>query len=286
MESNKGKHVVVGIGEVLWDVFPTDRKAGGAPVNFVYHATISGADGYAISAIGNDELGREIFDLVDKIGIKHLIETVAQPTGTVQVTLTDGNPEYVITENVAWDFIPFNDEMKSLAQKTDAVCFGTLAQRSDVSRQSIRKFLSFAPDSAYKILDLNLRNHFFSEPLIDESIRLCNVLKVNDDEFLFIKKLYLKSELSDDEAVAWMISNFGLKYFILTSGADYSNIYSSDQKSHIKTPKVEVVDTVGAGDSFTGAFVAAIVKGEELKSAHAAAVDRAAKVCTIAGAWL
>ena len=286
MENDNRKPIVVGIGEVLWDIFPSGRKAGGAPINFVYHATTSGADGYAISAIGDDELGREIFDLVDKIGIKHLIDTVAQPTGTVYVELRDGNAEYTITDNVAWDFIPFNDEMKSLAQKTDAVCFGTLAQRSEVSRESIRKFLSYTPDRVYKILDLNLRNNFYSDTLIDESIKLCNVLKVNDDEFLFIKKLYSKSDISDDEAVKWMMAEFNLKYFILTSGADYSEIYSPAQKSHIETPRVVVVDTVGAGDSFTGAFVAAILKGEDLKSAHAAAVDRAAKVCTIAGAWL
>lgn len=200
--------------------------------------------------------------------------------------LRDGNAEYTITENAAWDFIPFNDEMKLLAQKTDAVCFGTLAQRSEVSRESIRKFLSYTPDRVYKILDLNLRNNFYSDTLIDESIKLCNVLKVNDDEFLFIKKLYSKSDISDDEAVKWMMSEFNLKYFILTSGADYSEIYSSAQKSHIETPRVVVVDTVGAGDSFTGSFIAAILKGEDLKSAHAAAVERAAKVCTIAGAWL
>ncbi len=283
---NSKKSLVVGIGEILWDIFPDGKKAGGAPVNFVYHATLSGMDGYAVSAIGDDLLGEEIIELIKQINVKHRIERVSQPTGTVQVKLKEGNPTYTITENVAWDFIPFNESIKELALKTDAVCFGTLAQRSTTTKNTIRNFLSFVDNKAYKILDLNLRSPFYTDELINESIKLCNILKINDEEFAHLRRLYKLTSMDDDLASEWMIKSFNLKYLILTAGADYSTIYTEQEKSYMVTPKVDVVDTVGAGDSFTGAFTAAILNGKDLETAHKAAVERAAKVCTIAGAWL
>lgn len=282
---NKRKPVIVGIGELLWDIFPEGKKAGGAPVNFVYHATALGAEGYAISAVGNDSLGDEIVNLIDDVGVDYFIERVDHPTGTVKVHLNQGIPSYEIVENVAWDYIPLTDQIVKIANVTDAVCFGTLAQRGETSRNTIRKFLALVPDDSFRILDINLRSPFYSNELIEESIKCCNILKVNDEELLMLKNIFSISTMEDKEACKWLMKIYNLEYFILTSGADYSMIFSPENISFLNTPKVKVVDTVGAGDSFTGAFITNILKGETLENAHRASVDRAATVCTVAGAW-
>lgn len=280
------KPVIVGIGELLWDMFPEGRKVGGAPVNFAFHATSSGADGYAISAVGDDPLGDEILKTIEGIEINLLVEKVNLPTGTVQVTLSKGIPSYTITEGVAWDFIPFTERMGEIARITDAVCFGTLAQRSEISRNTIRTFLSQLPENAFKILDINLRAPFYTQKLIEESLRLCNILKLNDDELSLLKELFSLKETDDSNACKWLMDAYGLQYLILTAGADYSMVFTPADVSFLKTPKVKVVDTVGAGDSFTGAFIAALLKGDTIGNAHRAAVIRAAAVCQKAGAWV
>lgn len=282
---SKDRPIIAGIGELLWDIFPTGKKAGGAPVNFAYHASAAGAESYAISAVGNDDLGNEIVNLVDGIGIDHLIAKVDYPTGTVKVELKQGIPSYTITEEVAWDYIPFTAPIEEIARKVDAVCFGTLAQRSATSRQTIRKFLSLVPQESFRILDINLRPPFYSPSLIEESVRQCNILKLNNDELEILKEVLPIGAADNRDACNWLIDDYDLKYLILTAGADYSMIFSPETISFLGTPRVDVVDTVGAGDSFTGAFITALLKGETLEKAHLAAVDRAAAVCTVAGAW-
>lgn len=282
----KSKPIIIGIGELLWDMLLSGKKAGGAPINFVYHASKLGADAYAISAVGNDEPGDEIMKEIGRIGINHIIAHVDYPTGTVLVDLKDGIPDYTIIENVAWDHIPLNDSMKALAEKADAICFGTLAQRSEVSRNTIQTILSLVPEQAYRIYDINLRQHFFTKEIITESLKNCNILKINEEEFLVLKQLFDIHDLNEMESCRWFVETFKLRYMILTAGADYSLIYTPDTVSYIKTPIVEVVDTVGAGDSFTGAFIAAILDGKTLEKAHQSAVERSAFVCTESGAWV
>lgn len=282
----KTKPLIIGIGELLWDVLPTGKKAGGAPINFVYHASRLGADSYAISAVGNDPLGDEIMAEIDKIGIGYIIPRVDYPTGTVLVELKDGIPNYTIIEGVAWDHIPLTEEMEQLAKQADAVCFGTLAQRSVTSHETILTLLSFVPEDAYRILDVNIRQHYYSKETIVSSLRNCNVFKINDDELLLMKKVFDIEEKNDADACRWFLNTFNLKFMILTAGAAYSTIYTHDDVSHIDTPKVKVEDTVGAGDSFTGAFISSILDGKTLAEAHRAAVNRAAFVCTQAGAWV
>ncbi len=280
------KPVIIGIGELLWDMLPSGKKVGGAPINFAYHAARSGAESYAISAIGNDLLGNEILQEINRVGINHIIEKVNYPTGTVLVELNDGIPNYTIIESVAWNFIPLTEPMRKLAQKADAICFGTLAQRSEVSRNTIRTILSLVSKQAYRILDINIRQHYYSKKIITDSLRSCNVFKINDDELNLLKAMYEKQHLADEEVCRWFLKEFNLKFLILTAGADYSSIFTPDNSSYIKTPKVKVVDTVGAGDSFTGAFISSIIDGKSLFQAHQTAVDRAAYVCTQAGAWV
>lgn len=280
------KPLIIGIGELLWDILPTGKKAGGAPVNFVYHATAAGAEAYAISAIGNDTLGDEILEEVKKIDINRLIERVDYPTGTVQVTLEAGIPDYNIVENVAWDHIPLTKPMEEIARKADAVCFGTLAQRSEVSRKNIQQLLSIVPEQALRVLDINLRPPHFSKEIIETSLKKCNILKINDEELEVLSSMFAIETDNVEESCRRFVEKFALEMLILTAGADYSLIVSPEESSRIKTPNVPVVDTVGAGDSFTGTFIASLLQGKSLRQAHQAAVDRAAFVCTRAGAWV
>jgi fructokinase len=280
------KPVIIGVGELLWDLLPTGKKVGGAPANFVYHASRLGAESYVISAIGSDTLGNELMREIQEIGIGSLIERVNYPTGTVLVELKDGIPNYTIVEGVAWDHIPLTEKMKQLAKQANAVCFGTLAQRSKVSRETIQALLSHVPEDSYTILDVNIRQHYYSKEIILSSLRNCNVFKINDDELRLMKQIFDVNMMSDTAACLWFVETFDLKFLILTAGADYSSIFTRDDVSRIVTPKVNVVDTVGAGDSFTGAFIASILAGKTLVEAHQAAVDRAAFVCTRAGAWV
>lgn len=277
--------LIVGIGELLWDILPTGKKMGGAPINFAYHAAVAGAESYAISAVGNDDLGKEMINIFNTVDINWIIEKVDWPTGTVQIELSDGSPTYIITEGVAWDYIPFTTQMEAVALKADAVCFGTLAQRSEISKETIKKFLSLMSPESFRILDINLRFPFFSATIIEESIKQCNILKLNDDELAILKEIFRLNALDNKSACRWFMENYNLRELILTAGADYSMIFSTEATSYIETPKVDVLDTVGAGDSFTGAFITSLLSGETLEKAHKAAVDRAAAVCTVAGAW-
>lgn len=282
MEGNKP--IVVGIGELLWDVLPTGKKAGGAPINFVYHATQLGAEGYAISAVGKDELGEEIVQELDNNHIAHCIESVDYQTGTVEVTLEKGIPTYNIIENVAWDHIPVSSKAIEIVKKAKAICFGTLAQRNMDSRKALTELLSYAPEDALRFFDINIRQNYYSKELILDLLEKANILKINDEELEMLRPM-MGLEGDYDVCCKALLEKYGLKYVILTAGSKFSAIYSTDENSVIGTPKVAVADTVGAGDSFSGAFVYSILAGKSLKEAHRKAVNTAAFVCSKEGAW-
>ena len=278
------KPVVVGIGELLWDVFPTGKRAGGAPINFVYHATQLGAEGHAISAVGNDIFGTEIIQELSKNNIEYFCETLSHPTGSVKVELKNGQPTYTIIEDVAWAHIPLSQPAIDLVKKADAVCFGTLALRHTDSKNTVETLLEYAPKNALRFFDINLRQHYYSKELIEELLNKANVFKINDDEIKVISDMFgVKG--TEDEICKWFLEKYNLRYVVLTAGDKYSVIYSKDECSRIDTPKVEVADTVGAGDAFSGAFVAGILTGKTLRQAHEQAVKTAAFVCTKTGAW-
>ena len=187
------KDIIVGLGEALWDVLPDGKKLGGAPANFAYHAGQFGFDSVAVSAVGDDRLGDETLAALDDKGLKYMMPRVPYPTGTVQVTLDDdGIPTYDIRENVAWDNIPFTPELEALARDCRAVCWGSLAQRNVVSRDTIGKFLDTMPSDkgVLKIFDINLRQNFYTKEVISESVKRCNVLKINDEELVVIGRLF------------------------------------------------------------------------------------------------
>ena len=280
----KNKPVIVGVGELLWDMLPSGKKAGGAPINFVYHASRLGAEGYAISAVGDDEPGREILSELDRNRIGYLIEKLPYPTGTVQIELTDGIPEYTIRDRVAWDFIPPTSLAIDMSEQADAICFGTLTQRHKTSRETIQAILSFASEKAYRFFDINIRQQYYSKELIEDSLKLCNSMKINIDELAIIRDLFA-FEGTDEFICRNLLETYNLRLLALTAGGEYSTLYTSDAISTIPTPKVRVVDTVGAGDAFSGALITSLLLGASLKEAHAFAVEKAAYVCTKAGAW-
>lgn len=278
---------VIGMGEALWDCLPEGRKIGGAPANFAYHAAQFGLQSVAVSAVGHDALGQEILDTFSQKGLSYYLPQVSFPTGTVQVTLDEqGVPQYDICENVAWDNIPYTDELDALARQTRAVCFGSLAQRNEVSRKTIRRFLTTMPQTGdtLRVFDINLRQHFYSKDILEESFRLCNVLKINDEELVIVQRMFGYEGLHEEDTCKKLISDFGLKLLILTCGTNGSYVFDKDAVSFMPTPKVKVADTVGAGDSFTGSFVAQLLLGKTVREAHETAVRVSAFVCTQNGA--
>ena len=276
---------VVGLGEALWDVLPEGKKLGGAPANFAYHSGQFGLNSVAVSALGEDKLAEETIEQLEQKGLHYVMPRVPYPTGTVQVELDDeGIPTYDIKENVAWDNIPFTDELKEVAVNTQAVCWGSLAQRNVVSRETIYKFLDHTPANCMKIFDINLRQNFYSKEVICESLKRCNVLKINDEELVLIGRMFGYPGL-DIENKCWLIlGKYNLDMLVLTCGVNGSYVFTPGSMSFQETPKVKVADTVGAGDSFTGTFCASILKGKSVPEAHKLAVEVSAYVCTQNGA--
>lgn len=294
-EKTDNRQIVVGIGEVLWDILPEGRKLGGAPANFAYHVSQFGMQSLVVSAIGNDALGKQILSDFSVKGLRTIIATVPYPTGTVQVYIdSEGVPQYSITENVAWDNIPFTPELEQLAHRTRAVCFGTLAQRSATTRATIQRFIDamHQDDKTLIVFDANLRQRYYDKEILEYSMRRCNILKINDEELCTITSMIDGANTDfrqpDPQTISRyateLIERYELKIFILTCGVNGSYIFTPEATSYLPTPEVAVVDTIGAGDSFTAAFVASILKGMSIAEAHRTAVNVAAYVCAQSGA--
>jgi fructokinase len=276
---------IVGLGEALWDCLPDGKKLGGAPANFAYHAGQFGFDTLAVSALGEDALGEETIAALEEHKLNYLMPRIPYPTGTVQVTLDEqGIPTYNIREGVAWDNIPFTPEIEEVAKTCQAVCFGSLAQRSVVSRETIGKFLDATPSDCVKIFDINLRQSFFTKEIIEASMRRCNILKINDEELVVVSRMFELPDLDEEKRCKQLIKDYNLDILVLTCGTNGSYVFTADKSYYQPTPKVEVADTVGAGDSFTGSFCAALLKGKSIPEAHELAVKVSAFVCTQNGA--
>lgn len=287
------KHYVVGIGEALWDILPDGKKLGGAPANFAYHISQFGLPGCVISAVGPDSLGREINDDFTARALTHCVETVPYPTGTVLVEVdADGIPRYDIRENVAWDNIPFSPAVEEIARSTRAVCFGSLAQRSPVSRATIHRFLDTMTASAAAsgieplvVFDVNLRQDFFTREILHDSMSRCNILKINDEELVIVSRMFEIPGLDLHDTCRTLLERYSLRALILTCGVNGSYVFTPDgATSYLPTPVVDVADTVGAGDSFTATFIASLLLGKTVPEAHARAVRVSAYVCTRLGA--
>ena len=279
--------VVVGMGEALWDVLPEGKKIGGAPANFAYHVSQFGLPSCVVSAIGDDALGKEIIENFTSKGLNQLMAEVPYPTGTVQVEIDQaGIPQYEIKENVAWDNIPYTAHLEALAERTRAVCFGSLAQRNVVSRNTINRFLDVMPqtDDTLVVFDVNLRQGFYNKDILCNSMKRCNILKINDEELVTVSRMFGYPGIDLQDKCWILLGKYNLKMLILTCGINGSYVFTPGNVSFQPTPKVEVADTVGAGDSFTAAFIASILKGKSVAEAHSLAVRTSAYVCTKKGA--
>lgn len=285
MNIDLNKRYVVGLGEALWDVLPNGKKLGGAPANFAYHAAQFGLDTLAVSALGEDALADETIAAIEQHNLNYLMPRVDFPTGTVQVTLdAEGVPSFDIKRDVAWDNIPLTEEIKAVARNCKAVCFGSLAQRSPVSQHTIQQFLDLTPDDCMRIFDINLRQQFYTKEVIEDSLRRCNVLKINDEELVIIGRMFGYPGLDIQDKCWLILGKYNLDMLVLTCGVNGSYVFRPGEMSFQATPSVEVADTVGAGDSFTGSFTAMMLKGNAMSDAHRTAVNVSAFVCTQEGA--
>ncbi len=281
------ENIVVGMGEALWDVLPEGKKIGGAPANFAYHVSQFGLPSAVVSAVGKDTLGDEIIENFTSKGLNHLIATVPYPTGTVQVEIDQaGIPQYDIKENVAWDNIPYTAMLENLAQRTKAVCFGSLAQRNIVSRKTINLFLDAMPQDSdtLVVFDVNLRQGFYNKEILCNSMSRCNILKINDEELVTVSRMFGYPGIDLQDKCWILLGKYNLKMLILTCGINGSYVFTPGNVSFQPTPRVEVADTVGAGDSFTAAFIASVLRGKSVAEAHRKAVETSAFVCTRKGA--
>ena len=294
------KDYVVGLGEILFDCLPNGKKLGGAPANFAYHVSQFGLNGIAVSAIGKDTDGEEIKEILNQTpSLKYHLEEVKEPTGTVQVTLSgNGIPQYDICLGVAYDNIPWTPAIEEIAKNARAVCFGSLAQRTMITRETVHKFLDTMPQlGTLKVFDINLRQSWYSREVIEESLKRCNVLKINDEEIITVSRLLDLGEIAGvdpteellqpvqfEDQIHDLIRIYDLQMVVLTCGAFGSYVVTADDISFQATPKVKVADTVGAGDSFTGSFCAAILAGKSIPEAHKIAVTVSAFVCSQHGA--
>ena len=282
------KPIVVGMGEALWDVLPDGKKIGGAPANFAFHAGQAGMDSRVVSAVGKDALGEEALATLEGKGLN--IEAVARvdfPTGVVNVSLGEqGIPQYDICEGVAWDNIPFTPALANLASQAQAVCWGSLAQRNEVSRKTIFSFLDamLSDEERLKVFDINLRQQFYTLEIIEASCRRANVLKINDEELVLVSEMLRLGAGSPEVLCRSLMACYGLSILVLTCGANGSYVFTPVETSYRVTPKVQVADTVGAGDSFTATLVGELLRKTPVGVAHEHAVEVAAYVCTQQGA--
>jgi fructokinase len=278
-------YTILGIGEVLWDLLPAGRQLGGAPANFAYHANALGADGRVISRVGDDELGREIFQRLKDIGVRTDSITIdsTHATGTVSVELApDGQPCYIIHEGVAWDHLVTNAAILESAARADAVCFGTLAQRCEPSRSTIRQIVSHTPTTSVRVFDVNLRQDFYSHELLDASSQLVNVIKLNDAELPIVSRL-LGFGGSPKEQMKAILEHYELRLIACTRGAEGSTLFNGVDWCDVPGIPAKVADTIGAGDSFTAAMTLGLLAGWNLEKLGTVANEIAAYVCSCAG---
>jgi fructokinase len=275
-----------GIGELLWDVLPKGKQLGGAPCNFAFHAMQAGFEAPVISAIGEDQDGEEIRQVMGRLGLDQRYVQIRPeyPTGTVSVTLDgSGIPDYTIHENVAWDHIQWTKELESLAGELDAVCFGSLAQRKQESGNTIQGFLKASKAECLRVYDINLRQSFYERDTVLDSLRMANVLKLNEDE-LPVLAGFLGLKGDEEAMLSSLLDDFQLSLIAYTKGSKGSWLLTSNESSHCEVPSVEVADTVGAGDSFTATLLAGTLNGLPLKKVHTIATEVAAFVCSQHGA--
>jgi fructokinase len=277
---------VVGIGEILWDVFPDGARFGGAPANFACHAAALNGSASIVSCVGQDRLGEQALAALaeHKVTTDHVVRLKAWPTGTVTVEVdSQGKPSYRFGLDDAWDHLTWSDELAQLARQTQAVCFGTLGQRSAASRETIGQFIAATPPDAWRVCDINLRPPFLDDAVIRQSVAAANVLKLNDEELPIVAAI-CGVPRRDADALAQLVSRFSLRAVALTRGAQGAILLRGDQRSECQGLPANICDTVGAGDAFTAALVSGLLRGHDLDTINRRACEIAAFVCSQPGA--
>ena len=267
-------------------MLPDGKQLGGAPANFAYHAQALGGRGVVVSCIGDDELGKEILSRLKALGLEsgYIGEDENHPTGTVTVELDEmGRPNYTIHENVAWDYIVCNRGLLELAARADAVGYGSLCQRSEVSRSTVREFLGNTRSDCLHVFDINLRQSYFSKEIVDTMLKMSNVLKLNDEELAIVGDL-LGFDGSETDTLSRLTDVYELRMIALTRGADGSRLYAQGAESSCQGFAAKVADTVGAGDSFTAAMTLGLLYGKGLDWINEYSNRVASFVCSQSGA--
>jgi fructokinase len=281
------RHLMIGLGEILWDLLPGGKQLGGAPANFAYHAHALGARGLPVSRIGDDELGREIVARLSDVDlpVEYVAVDADHPTGTVSVELdADGKPTYIIHENVAWDHLEATAKVLELAAAADAVCFGSLGQRHVDSRSTILRILAATRPDCLRVFDVNLRQDYYGAEILRGSLEHANVLKLNDEELPIVCGL-VGIEGNERDMMDRLLLEFSLCLVAVTRGAEGAWLATVDEFVEVPGAQLETIaDTVGAGDAFTAAMVTGLLRGDGLETIATAANRLAAYVCTQPGA--
>ena len=279
--------IMIGLGEVLWDLLPSGKVLGGAPANFAYMANVLGDEGIVVSRVGNDDLGREARAAMQKLGLStlHVQEDTQYPTGMVSVQIdAAGQPEFKIKDSVSWDFLEWTPAWADLAARADVICFGSLAQRSPISRATVQRFLEAAPERTLRIYDVNLRESFYSRELLQESLKLSHIAKLNDEELFRVSDLLGLAPRSEEVRARGLLVEYGLQLICVTRGARGSLLVAKDKTVEHRGFNIKVADAVGAGDAFTACLAHHYIRGESLEDISESANRFAAWVATQVGA--
>ena len=278
-------HTVVGLGEALWDILPSGKHLGGAPLNFAYIASLLGEDAIAATRIGNDSLGDEIRK---ELGARNFDLSGMQidaklPTGTVDVTFKNGQPLYEIRQPVAWDALEWSPQWREIATSSDAVCFGTLAQRASKSRETIESFLENTPSGSLRVLDINLRRPFYSPEVIESSLLRANILKLNEVELPEVAAMFGLNRETTEAEIQAVLHKFDIEIGLVTCGEHGAIAVRGEEMVRHPGFSVKVRDTIGAGDAFTAAAAHCLLAGLDLERMLAVANRWASWVASQAG---
>lgn len=282
-----GKRQIVGLGELLWDLLPSGKQLGGAPANFAYITTLLGDAGIPASRVGRDDLGDEALNRINQLGLSSAFiqRDPMHPTGTVKVEIdSSGQPRFDILKPVAWDFLEWTPAWRQLAKDADAVCFGSLAQRSSQSRPTIKSFLQATCPETLRIFDVNLRQNFYTAQILTESMKLATIVKLNHEELPKIVHLFELGYRDELDSARHLLSLHDLKLVCVTRGRGGSLLISRDEHNEHPGFKVKVADTVGAGDAFTAALVHGYLRGAPLAQINETANRVGAWVASQSGA--
>ncbi len=267
-------------------MLPLGKQAGGAPFNFTFHSYQLGWPAVMVSRVGKDELGQDLLEKCKELGLnpEFLQEDLIHPTGTVEVELdSQGQAEYEIKEDVAWDHLEWNDGLKNLAGNCAAVCFGTLCQRHSVTRNTLKNFLERCPKKTIKVFDINLRQNFYNREILEESLYKATWAKVNEQELETLTDLLGLKGDDLKESLEILRRRYNLELAALTLGENGCLVNTKNERIYLQGHKIEVADTIGAGDSFTAGLLVGLLKKKPLRRAITIANDLAAQVASKTG---